>query len=77
MHGWLEIEPCLWSENTDYLASQKIVSGLSVVNDAAERGVALIEEYNQILTKQEGQKQALLQVVSEHRRQYPDSSKVE
>lgn len=73
--GWLEKEPCSWNEDSDYLASKQIVSGLSVVNDRAERGVALIVEYNQILTKHEGQKQALLQVVSEHRRQFPDSSK--
>jgi hypothetical protein len=55
-YGWLEKEPCLWTEDSDYLASQKIASGLSVVNDRAERGVALIQDYNQILTKHEGQK---------------------
>ena len=74
-YGWLEKEPCLWTEDSDYLASQKIASGLSVVNDRAERGVALIQDYNQILTKHEGQKQGLLQVVSEHRRLFPDPNK--
>jgi len=48
---------------------------LSVVNDLAKRGVALIEQYNSILTKDEEQKQFLLQVVEEHRRRFPDSSK--
>src|SRR6218665_2566106 len=62
---WLKNDPNLWSQ-----ATRQIVSGLSVVNDRAERGVALIQEYNQILTKDEGQKQALLQVVSEHRKQF-------
>jgi len=41
----------------------------------AERGVALIEQYNSILTKDEDQKQIILQVVEDHRRRFPDSSK--
>lgn len=45
-----------------------------VVNDVAERNVKLIEEYNTILTKDD-QKQYLLQVVNEYRKQYPDSKK--
>src|SRR6218665_2024928 len=70
---WLKNDPNLWSQVSE--ATRQIVSGLSVVNDRAERGVALIEEYNQILTKDEGQKQALLQVVSEHQKQFPDAKK--
>ena len=46
-----------------------------MVNDLAERGVALMQEYNQLLTKDEDQKQALLQTVSEHRKKYPDAKK--
>jgi len=46
-----------------------------VVNDVAERNVKLIEEYNTILTKDEDQKQYLLQVVNEYRKKYPDSKK--
>ena len=45
------------------------------MTEQKELGVALIQEYNQILTKDEGQKQALLQVVSEHRKQFPDVKK--
>ena len=41
-----------------------------VVNDQAERGVALIEEFSGHLTKDEEQLQFLLQVVQEHRRAY-------
>ena len=54
------------------------MSGLSVVNEMPERGVALVQEYigpNQILTKQDGQKPPLLHDVSEHRRQFPDYNK--
>ena len=36
--------------------------------------MALIEEYNSILTKDEEQKQFLLQVVEDHRERFPDSA---
>lgn len=49
---------------------------LSVVNDVAERGVALIEEYNKCLTKNEEQLQYLLQVVKNHRQKYPNCNKI-
>ena len=45
------------------------------MNDNAERGVALVQSYNRLLTKDEEQLQFLLQVVSEHRRVYPDTLK--
>jgi len=48
---------------------------VKVVNDSAERGVALIEEYNSIITRKENQKQYLLQVVQDHRRKFPDCKK--
>jgi len=51
------------------------LKGLAVVNDRAERGVALVKEFNQHLTKGEEELQFLLQVVSEHRRQFPDCKK--
>ena len=48
---------------------------LKVVNDTAERGVKLIQDYNSIITNDEDQKQYLLQVVQQHRRNFPDASK--
>jgi len=41
---------------------QRIVRSLKVVNDAAERGVAMIQAFNGV-TNQEEQKQFILQVV--------------
>jgi len=73
--GWLDNEPDSWYQDSEFVVAQQAVAGLSVVNDRAERGVALIQEYNEILTKNEGQKQALLQVVSEHRKKFPDPKK--
>ena len=47
---------------------------MKVVNDCAERGIALIEKYNESLTKDEDQKQFLLRFVQRHRQLYPKSS---
>src|SRR5208282_5687598 len=46
-----------------------IVTKLPCVNDCAERGVALIEKFNST-TKDESQKQYLLQVVEQHRKTF-------
>ena len=58
-----------------HLKAKKIVNGFKVVNDKAERGVKLIQDFNSCLTKDEEQRQFLLQVVSECRKNFPDSSK--
>jgi len=46
-----------------------------VVNDQAERGVALIEEFSGHLTNDEQQLQFLPQVIQEHQRAYPNTAK--
>jgi len=51
------------------------VYSLRVVKDAAERGVKLVTDYSQILTKDEQQLKLLLQVVEEHRNEFPDMKK--
>ena len=73
--GYLCEPPDLWSTRDDYKRAKSIVQGIKVTNDNAERGVALIQEYNRYLTKDEEQLQFLLQVVAEHRKQFPDSRK--
>jgi len=54
---------------------EDIVRELRVVNDTAERGVALMQEFNALLTKDEEQTQFAIQVIKEHRKRYPDSKK--
>jgi len=54
--SFLKTDPENWNMNTDYTVGREVLKHLQVVNDSAERGVALIEEYNQILTKKENQK---------------------
>ena len=48
---------------------------LKVVNDVAERGVKLITDFNNLFTKDEEQKQYILQVVHKCQMLYPDVSK--
>ena len=51
------------------------VRALRVVNDFAERGIALIQDYNSAITTDKEQKQYLLQTVENHRKMFPDSRK--
>ncbi|CAH0552813.1 unnamed protein product [Brassicogethes aeneus] len=53
----------------DYLSL--CVVKLRVVNDIAERGVKLFEEHNQLITKNEDEKQDLLQIVEANRKSVP------
>jgi len=41
-------------------------------NDTAERRIKLITDYNNIITKDEKQKQFLLKVVSDYSKQFPE-----
>lgn len=64
-----------WEKNEEYPKMKKVAEKIKVVNDCAERGVKLIEEYNTKLSTDEDQKQYILKVVSEYRKKYPDCRK--
>lgn len=72
---FLETPPSSWKNQDDFQAAAKKVKSLSVVNDHAERGVALVQDFSGRLTKDEEQLQFLLQVVAEHRKRFPDALK--
>lgn len=72
---FLSTDPETWATNAAYLEAESVVRELRVVNDTAERGVALMQDYNALLTKDEEQTQFALQVVKEHRKRFPDSKK--
>lgn len=74
-NGFLAVDPDLWEVRDDYKEAMETITSLKVVNDHAERGVALIQEYSGLITHDETQLQFLLQVVSDHRKMYPDSRK--
>ena len=58
--------------------ARSVLSHLAVVNDRAERGaLALIQDFDRKLTRVEDKLQYLLQVVAEHRRNFPKPTKEE
>ena len=59
----------------NYVAAEDIIKGLEIANDTAGSDASSIQEFNEQLTKDEEQKQLLLQVVSQHRKRCPDSRK--
>ena len=73
--SFLDLPPESWNDNEQFMAAERIVKSLKVVNDSAARGVKLIQDYNEILTKNEEQKQYLLQVVQDHCELFPNSNK--
>lgn len=72
---FLNVSPVHWDDNESFIECSTIFRHLKVVNDVAERGVALATEYTGLITKDEEQYQYLLQVVKEHRRKYPNCNK--
>ncbi|XP_050541892.1 uncharacterized protein LOC126905840 [Daktulosphaira vitifoliae] len=72
---FLNDDPNTWYRNSNYNSAKTKVQSLFVVNDPAERGVALMTHFNNCLTNDEEQRQYLLQVVEKHRNEYPDCRK--
>ncbi|KAL4092416.1 hypothetical protein QTP88_026917 [Uroleucon formosanum] len=72
---FLKLDPSTWRSNEDFQKLIVLLKKIPVINDVAERGVQLIEEYNDKITKDESQKQYLLQVVSDYRKKFPDHKK--
>lgn len=72
---FLKLDPNKWETDTHYVQGLNAFSKLIVTNDVAERGVKLIQEYINILPKDDEQRQFLLHVVCEYRSKYPDSRK--
>lgn len=68
-------DPEEWNNDPSYILGLNIVSTLHVVNDCSERAVKLMEDYNNILSRNENEKQLIMQVVADYRKQYPDATK--
>lgn len=69
---FLQIDPSLWYENAYYLQAEEIVKHTLVVNDIAERTIALATNFNDKFTKNEEKKQQIFQVVESHRKEFPN-----
>lgn len=72
---FLDTLPSMWHQNDDFKQASEKLKSLSVINDHAERGVALVQDFNGRLTHDEEQLQYLLLVVAEHRKKFPDVRK--
>jgi hypothetical protein len=72
---FLDVNPSEWEENISYLNAKETLKNLHVVNDTAERGVKLMQDFNGLLTISEEQKEFVLRCVEDHRKQYPDCKK--
>lgn len=73
--GFLSENVTDWSNCDSFKNALMSVKGLKVVNDVAERAVKLMEEYNDILTNREEEKQYILQVVKDYRQKFPSLNK--
>ncbi|XP_039431258.1 uncharacterized protein LOC120414217 isoform X2 [Culex pipiens pallens] len=66
--SFLEYPAATWPQNEQYREGEKRVKLLKIVNDLAERGVKLCEEYCKILTKNDEEREFILQVVEKNRK---------
>ncbi|ESN96879.1 hypothetical protein HELRODRAFT_178679 [Helobdella robusta] len=74
-HSFLNKRPSEWREDEQYKKAFEVVSGIKPVNDFAERGVALMQDFNRAIVSSKEQKQYLLLLVEYHRTQYPNPKK--
>ena len=54
---------------------KQIIDNLKVVNDTAERSIALFTNLNYTLSNDEDEKQKIINIVEDHRRRVPNASK--
>lgn len=73
--AFLTKDPSKWHDDEDFLNAKKKLNKLKVVNDTAERGVKLMQDYNKNLTTKESEFQNLLQVVKEYTSKFPFNTK--
>jgi hypothetical protein len=76
-HEFLNKDPEDSETTESYQVVRQHVKQLKAVNDVAERGVALITEFNSSITNDEEQKQYLLQIVSQFRKMINEGTKKE
>lgn len=74
-YGFIDLDPSLWEDNEEYQTAFDFFRNLFVVNDAAERVVKFMKDYNRVLTRDEAEMQLILQVVDSYRKKYPSHTK--
>ena len=71
---FLTAEIDTWVERNDFKIASNTVRSLMIINDASERAIKLATYFNEILTKNEEQRQLLYHVVEHHRNQLPTNA---
>lgn len=64
-----------WAESKEYQSAKSYVDRIAVVNDAAERSLALMTNFNENFTRNESKKQLVLQVVQDNRKRIKGCNK--
>ena len=72
---WLKSPMHLWKDDPNYLEMKNYIKNLLVCNDPAERGVKMVSDFIDCLTKDSAHREDLLQIVDADRRQFPDTNK--
>lgn len=73
--AWLSMPASAWDDDPQFCLWKDTVTNMQVTNDVAERGVKLVQDFANSVTKSEPQLQNLLQLVEKHRRDVPDFKK--
>jgi hypothetical protein len=74
-NSWMNLPPTQWVTDAAYNEAAMFVHNCKVVNDMAERAVKLITDFAGTITKDERQRQYLLQTVENHRREISNFKK--
>ena len=64
-----------WENCESFNEMKEFVKHLKVTNECAERGIKLVSDYAQSLTKSDEEREDMLQVVQAHRQFHPGQSK--
>ena len=71
---FFQIETSEWKQH-NYRRNQKVTKSIKVLNDLVKQGVALIQEFNTSMTKNEEQKQFLCCLVEDHQKKFGEPTK--
>ena len=73
--SFLNLHVSEWYKNDSFKEMENFVKFMKVTNESAERGVKLVSDFANTLTKTDSQRTDLLQVVQAHRKFHPVQKK--
>lgn len=72
---FMDTDPSMWHQCPSYNDGLQIAKKIAVINDVSERKVKLMEEFNNVLTHDEEQRQFVLLTVDRYRKMFPNYTK--